>query len=199
MSPPVFISEINYCFRKRTRGARQDELVILHKRAGLRRVALERFVAKAARAAGLEGTVHVLVAGSPTLRQLNHQFRSKDRATDVLSFPAPEVLPDRRKASDRREVAGRPKVAGDIAISAEIAAQSAKRLGHSIADEVRILTLHGILHLAGFDHERDNGEMARREADLRRSLGLPLALTERVQPAMGKRKAARSRRAGKSA
>jgi|SRR5579863_5510857 len=148
---------------------------------------LERFVAKAARAAGLKGAVQVLVGSSATVRQLNRQFRRKDRATDVLSFPATETLPDRRK------------VAGDIAISADIAAQSAKRLGHSVADEVRILALHGILHLAGFDHERDNGQMARREAALRRALRLPTALTERVQPVIGKGKAVRPRRAARNA
>ncbi len=69
--------------------------------------------------------------------------------------------------------------AGDIAISAEIAAQNAKRLGHSIAEEIQILALHGILHLAGFDHERDNGRMAGIEANLRAVLGLPVGLIER--------------------
>jgi probable rRNA maturation factor len=69
--------------------------------------------------------------------------------------------------------------AGDVAISAEIAAQNARRLGHTVADEIRILTLHAMLHLAGYDHERDNGEMERKEARLRKSLGLPVGLLER--------------------
>jgi probable rRNA maturation factor len=172
----------------------RSHLVILQKRTGISRAALERFVTKAARAVGLKGTVHVLIAGSTTMRRLNRLFRRKDQATDVLSFPAPEALPDRIKLPGRR------KVAGDIAISADIAAQSAKRLGHSVTDETRILTLHGILHLAGFDHERDNGEMASREVALRRSLGLPAALTERVQPAIrNHNKVVRSRPAGKNA
>jgi len=71
-------------------------------------------------------------------------------------------------------------LAGDIAISAEMAARNAAPLRHSTADEVKILILHGMLHLAGFDHERDNGEMARRETKLRRELRLPAALIERT-------------------
>ena len=63
-------------------------------------------------------------------------------------------------------------LAGDLAISAEIAARNARRLGHSAADELKILILHGLLHLAGHDHETDGGEMARKEARLRRALGL---------------------------
>ncbi len=70
-------------------------------------------------------------------------------------------------------------LAGDVAISAEIAARNARKLGHSTAEEVKILTLHGILHLAGYDHEEDAGNMARREQQLRKRLGLPAGLIER--------------------
>jgi probable rRNA maturation factor len=74
--------------------------------------------------------------------------------------------------------------AGDVAISAEIAARNARLLGHTTAEEIRILTLHGLLHLAGYDHERDDGEMERMEARLRKSFGLPVGLIERsAQPA----------------
>ena len=76
--------------------------------------------------------------------------------------------------------------AGDLAISAEIAASNARRLGHSAGDELKILILHGLLHLAGYDHETDSGEMARKETRLRRLLGLPAALIERTTPADGK-------------
>ncbi|HYN15247.1 MAG TPA: rRNA maturation RNase YbeY, partial [Terriglobales bacterium] len=69
---------------------------------------------------------------------------------------------------------------GDIAISAEFGARNARRLGHSPADELKILILHGLLHLAGYDHETDGGAMARKEARLRRALGLPTALIERT-------------------
>jgi probable rRNA maturation factor len=68
-----------------------------------------------------------------------------------------------------------------LAISADIARDNARRLGHAVADEVKILVLHGILHLAGFDHERDNGEMGRKESRLRRQLKLEGGLIERAQ------------------
>jgi len=145
-------------------------MVILRKRvAGLSESALERFVARAKRAARLRGTVNVLVTTSHELRVLNRRFRGKDGPTDVLSFPP---------------IFGLVKdFAGDIAISADIAAQNARQLGHSAADEVRILTLHGVLHLAGYDHERDRGEMASREERLRNALGVPTGLIARKQQA----------------
>jgi len=150
-------------------------LVILHKKvAGLNENVLRRFVWRACRAAGLKGRVSVLVTSSATVRSLNRQFRGLNRATDVLSFPSLPVPPARAK---------RPAPAGEIAISGEVAAQNAACLGHRVAEEVKILALHGILHLAGFDHERDNGEMARKEMKLRQQLKLPVALIERMQPA----------------
>ncbi len=119
----------------------------------------------------LRETVNVLVTNSSELRALNRQFRGANKATDVLSFPAP-----------RGESSEAGRTAGDVAISADIARENARRLGHSAADEVKILALHGILHLAGFDHERDHGEMARKEGLLRRQLKLEAGLIERVQP-----------------
>ena len=148
-------------------------MVILHKKVvGVSEASLSRFVLRARQTAGLRGAVNVLVTTSSAMRSLNGQFRGKNKATDVLSFPAASSrLPD--AAQDKKAFAG------EIAISAEIAAQSAARLGHPVALEIKILVLHGILHLAGFDHERDNGEMARKEAKCRRALRLPLSLTER--------------------
>ncbi len=144
--------------------------MILRKRvAGLSRPTLERFVLRARRAVHVRDTVNVLVTSSAELRALNWQFRGTDKATDVLSFPSPR--------EERRQV---KRVAGDVAISADIARGNASRLGHSVADEVKILALHGILHLAGFDHERDNGEMARKESRLRRQLKLEAGLIERT-------------------
>lgn len=141
-------------------------MVILRKHVpGLSEASLARFIARASGAVRLKGAVHVLVSGSRELRSLNRRFRGKDKATDVLSFP-----PIAEMAKD---------LAGDIAISAEIAAQNAKRLGHPTAEEIKILTLHGILHLAGYDHENDSGEMARTEDRLRTSLKLPLGLIHR--------------------
>jgi probable rRNA maturation factor len=127
--------------------------------------ALERFVARARRAVGLHGDVHVLVTGSRDLQALNRRYLGKDRPTDVLSFPPMQGLP--------------VKLGGDVAISADIAARNARQLGHRLADEVKVLALHGVLHLAGYDHERDRGRMARKEAQLRRALCLPPTLTER--------------------
>ena len=85
--------------------------------------------------------------------------------------------------------AGRPGLAGDLAISLETAARQAARFGHSLRDEVRVLLLHGVLHLAGFDHETDAGEMAAREAELRRELGLETSLIARVAARDGQAKA----------
>lgn len=141
-------------------------MVILQKRVvGLTEDALDRFVLRAKRVAGLRGSVTVLVTSSRELRRLNQQFRGKDKPTDVLSFP-PSPLAAKGYA-------------GDLAISAEIASQNARRLGHSPAEEVKILALHGVLHLRGYDHEIDSGKMARKEEELRRQLGLPIALIER--------------------
>src|ERR1700757_5099007 len=143
-----------------------NSMVILRKPvARLTESALDRFVARARRAAGLPGTVNVLVTTSRELRLLNRRFRGQDKPTDVLSFtPA---------FADKT-------FAGDLAISAEIAARNARDLGHPPATEIKILALHGVLHLAGYDHETDDGRMARREQRLRKQLGLPVALIERA-------------------
>jgi probable rRNA maturation factor len=142
-------------------------LVILQKRVvGLTELALDRFVTRARRAAGLRSAVNVLVTSNVELQELNRRFRGKDQPTDVLSFPALSGL--------------KPRYAGDIAISAEIAVHNARALGHTAAEEIKILALHGILHLRGYDHERDNGKMARREEKLRRDLRLPAGLIERA-------------------
>jgi probable rRNA maturation factor len=133
--------------------------------SGLGREALARFVSLASRAVKLHGAANVLVTGNRALQMLNNRFRRQNEPTDVLSFPAAPELAD--------------GCAGDIAISADIAKQNARRLGHSAAQEVKILTLHGLLHLAGYDHERDGGEMARKEQRVRKLLGLHLGLTER--------------------
>jgi probable rRNA maturation factor len=149
-------------------------LVILEKKiVGLNEDALGRFVLRARKAVGLRGQVNVLVTSSAAVRSLNQRFRSENTATDVLSFPATSTTSDFRKGA---------KLAGEVAISADIALKNSFRLGHPVAQEIKILALHGILHVAGFDHERDNGEMARKEAELRRALGLPATLIERVTP-----------------
>jgi probable rRNA maturation factor len=153
--------------------ARGADLVILQKRvAGLNEASLDRFVWRARKAVGLRAPVNVLVTSSAAVRELNRQFRGHNKATDVLSFPSTSSTSKPRKPA---------APAGDVAISADIARENSIRLGHSISQEIKILALHGILHLAGFDHERDNGRMAREEAKLRRALHLPAALIERVK------------------
>ena len=152
-------------------------MILEKKIAGLNEGALVRFVLRARKAVGLRGQVNVLVTNSAAVRSLNQRFRGQNKTTDVLSFPAASSTSQSRKGE---------KLAGEVAISADIALKNAFRLGHPAAQEVKILVLHGILHLAGLDHERDNGEMARKEAELRRALGLPAALIERVMPERGK-------------
>ena len=132
---------------------------------GLSASGLARFLNRARTAVGLTGVVHVLLADDATLKRLNRTFRGKNKATDVLSFPAGD---------------NGSGVAGDLAISLETAARQAAQFGHSLRDEVRVLLLHGTLHLAGFDHEADRGEMAAREAVLRRELRVATSLIARV-------------------
>lgn len=122
---------------------------------------LSRFVRKAQQLAGVAGEVDVLITANRKVRELNRRFRKKDKATDVLSFPRPDGA------------------GGDIAISSQIALANASRYGHATMAELKILILHGMLHLAGYDHERDNGRMAARENRLRADLRLPSALIER--------------------
>jgi probable rRNA maturation factor len=128
--------------------------------------ALALFLSKARRAARLGGKVDVVVTTNRQMRQLNRQFRGKDKPTDVLSFPAGDVPGS--------------TLAGEIAISGDIAAANGRKLGHGTAVELKILVLHGVLHLAGHDHESDGGEMARKEQELRRELRLPEGLIERA-------------------
>ena len=124
---------------------------------------LSLFTTKARRAIGLSGELSVRITSARELQELNRRFRRKNKPTDVLSFPS---------------LAGE---GGDIAIAREIAASNAAVLGHSVTTELKILILHGLLHLAGFDHESDNGEMTARESQLRQELGLPLGLIERTE------------------
>ena len=134
--------------------------------ASLNKSGLARFLHRAQAAVCLEGSVDVLLSSDAEIKRLNKAFRGKNKRTDVLSFPAPA------------EAAG---LAGDLAISLDTAAVQAAEHGHTLRDEVRILLLHGLLHLKGEDHETDSGEMAAREAGLRCKFKLPATLIERSQ------------------
>ena len=133
---------------------------------GISKSGLARFLNQARKAVGLQGEVDVLLTSDAEIRRLNKAFRGKNKATDVLSFPAPE------------EAEG---MAGDIAISLETALRQANQHSHSLRDELRVLMLHGLLHIDGEDHEADAGEMAERESELRTQLRLPSSLIERVE------------------
>jgi probable rRNA maturation factor len=140
---------------------------------GLQPSSLTRFINRARTIIGLRGQVDILLADDKTLRHLNKTFRGKNKPTDVLSFPAPSAFA--------------AKHAGDLAISLETAARQAAAHGHPLPDEVKILLLHGLLHLSGEDHETDNGEMAAHEAILRRELRLPATLIERTTTSPSKK------------
>lgn len=108
------------------------------------------------------GDVSIAIVSDRRMRALNRQFRGKDYATDVLSFPSEER-----------------GFLGDIVIAGGVATRQAREAGHSVSVELRVLSLHGLLHLLGYDHEDDDGKMARVEAKLRRKAGLPEGLIER--------------------
>ena len=126
---------------------------------------LNRFLARAIEVLGLTGEFSVLLTGDEQLRALNVQFRGKDKPTDVLSFPA---------------LAETAHGGGDLAISLETASVQAADHGHTLQMEVKLLILHGLLHLAGYDHECDKGQMRRRETLLRKQFDLPAGLVERA-------------------
>jgi probable rRNA maturation factor len=106
-----------------------------------------------------------LITDDKELRRLNRQFLGHDYPTDVLSFPT-------------NSPGG---FAGEMAISADRATEQAAEFGHTVAEEMKILMLHGLLHLLGMDHEKDRGAMARAEKRWRKHFSLPASLTERVR------------------
>ena len=114
--------------------------------------------------ASAKGDLSIAIVSDRRMRALNRQFRGKDKVTDVLSFP-----------SDSRGFLG------DIVIAAGVSKRQAREAGHSAATELRVLALHGLLHLLGYDHEADDGRMARAEARLRKKAGLPESLIERAR------------------
>jgi len=109
------------------------------------------------------GHVTIALVTDRRIQQLNRTFRGMDKATDVLSFPADE-----------------PGMLGDVVIARGVARRQARGAGHDFPTEVRVLALHGLLHLLGYDHEHDGGRMARLEARLRRKGGLREGLIERA-------------------
>ncbi|MGA3295786.1 MAG: rRNA maturation RNase YbeY [Candidatus Acidiferrales bacterium] len=139
---------------------------------------LERFLGRARRVLRLPvGSLTVCLVTNVEIARWNRAYRGKRGATDVLSFPVEATQGNRRKGwslSPRRRRPSSPASSylGDIAIAPAVAMRNARRFGRTFNDEMRILVLHGILHLMGYDHETDTGQMDRREARLRRLLGL---------------------------
>ncbi|HEX3745671.1 MAG TPA: rRNA maturation RNase YbeY [Bryobacteraceae bacterium] len=131
-----------------------------------RRRPVERFARRLQQEVAKGRPFVCLITGDADLRRLNRQFRGLDYPTDVLSFPA-------APPADHL---------GDLAISLGRARAQGRQFGHAIEREVEILMLHGVLHLLGFDHETDSGQMARAEKRWRTRLGLAAGLIERVRP-----------------
>ena len=138
--------------------ADDPHLLFHHPSRRVRRTPLREFLSALAKRAARGRAITCLITTDAELRRLNKQFRGKNYPTDVLSFP-----PD------------------EMAISLDRAAAQARELGHSLDEELRILMLHGVLHLTGMDHESDSGEMRRAETRWRKRLGLPSGLIERTQ------------------
>ena len=126
--------------------------------------AYETFLERLARQVAGGQEFAVVISNDAALRRANGQYRGKHAATDVLSFPDED--------EDRL---------GDLLISAQRAARQAAEFGHTADEEIHVLTLHGLLHLLGYDHETDEGEMAAAEARWRRKLGLKHGLIERSE------------------
>jgi probable rRNA maturation factor len=126
---------------------------------------LARIAPRAAR-----GAVTIALLPDAAVKTLNRRFRGKNQTTDVLSFPCNDVVHLGRRPT---------RHLGDIVIARGVAAKQARNMGHSVRVELRVLALHGLLHLLGYDHEDDDGRMARAEARLRRKAGLPQGLIAR--------------------
>ena len=176
--------------RGRARQAPRLRVEVVHT-GKVRAVGLGAWLQRAAPAAA-RGRVTVAVVSDARVRALNRRYRLKDAVTDVLSFwgltptcksgsdlNAPDT-PTGKSGSDP-DVSSAPAELGDVVIAAGVARRQARAAGHSVQTELRVLALHGLLHLLGYDHERDGGRMARLERRLRRRSGLPEGLIERAQ------------------
>ncbi len=111
--------------------------------------------------------IELIITNNSEISKLNTAHRGKKSATDVLSFPIDEVVPN--------------MPLGSIVISADYIQNGAKEFGHTIDDELALLFVHGLLHLLGYDHEKDNGEMRQEEAKIIKKFSLPQSLIVRVE------------------
>jgi probable rRNA maturation factor len=152
-------------------------LVNLQKRYLVRTASLSSFVRNLKRRLRLGiQEFNICFVDDKVIRNLNLTFRRKDKATDVLSFPwneaAGPLQARRRPSSRRRRRGGITNFLGDVVISVQTARRNAGEEGHSTLNEIRWLILHGVLHLLGYDHEHDTGEMMALELALREQLGV---------------------------
>ena len=133
---------------------------------------LEEFLKNIVEEIGLgPESVAVRLIGDGEMARLNERYRKKKGPTDVLSFPV--AVDSKRPGTLAKQVRrARGKFLGDIAIAPKVARRNAKLLGRGLAEELKVLILHGVLHLLGYDHETDRGEMERIEMRLRRKLGI---------------------------
>jgi len=127
--------------------------------------------------AGARGAVSIALVSDARVRSLNKQYRGHDYATDVLSFPAESSSPPQ---IPRTKSSSAQSVLGDIVIARGVMRRQARAARHSELTELRLLSLHGLLHLLGYDHETDGGRMRRVERRLRRKGGLAEGLIERA-------------------
>jgi probable rRNA maturation factor len=152
-------------------------LVNLQKRYVVRSASLWAFVRSLKRRLRLGNReFNICFVDDKAIRRLNSAYRGNDRPTDVLSFPwneaAGPLRPKPRSSSRRRRQGGITNFLGDVVISVQTARRNASEEGHSTLNEIRWLILHGVLHLLGYDHERDSGEMVALELALREHLGV---------------------------
>ena len=150
-------------------------LVNLQKRYVIHRSPLSAFVRNLKRRLRLgKREFNICFVDDRTIRRLNSAYRGKDKPTDVLSFPWNESAGSHRLETWPRgwEGDGITNFLGEVVISVEMARRNARAEGHSTLNEIRWLILHGVLHLLGYDHERDSGEMVALELSLREQLGI---------------------------
>jgi probable rRNA maturation factor len=140
---------------------------------------LPRWLASVAPARA-RGHIGIALVSDATMRRFNREFRGKDYATDVLSFTEPRASASEDHARKPSSPQVLPVSLGDLAIATGVAARQARAHGHALRTELRILALHGLLHLLGYDHEVDAGEMHRVEDRIRRRVGLPVGLIART-------------------
>jgi probable rRNA maturation factor len=171
-------------------GQRRPRLRVLiadERGRAVRRRALATWLARVSPARA-RGVVSIALVSDRRMRALNREYRGQDMVTDVLSFPALSARPSALRRSSHQLPATSHRLLGDLAIASGVARRQARDGGHSLLTELKVLALHGLLHLLGYDHERDGGRMQRIEERLRRRGGLRTGLIERAHGSLRTRR-----------